>query len=365
MSDVLKNWAIYFSKETDNANEEHPVEFEHFVKIFTGTFENIRKSFPSDASADIEKFCQYIKRRDSRIRSMIDWSAALHKLQSINLDARTFVESYVAFSEEFKKFLPISEYSDQKATKFEIKTKDGLVLDRRQFQSLRETYRKYKETITKYSSNEMEESFAKLAIAIGEKSEFESKITDRVGGLDTALNAQIDHKFKEFQINLVINDAAILWSIKARNHRIMYAIGASLFIGAISFFVGCAIIYWPNLIGALPEEVFKDHPFGGLALMLIPILAIAWVLRLISRFTLNNMMLADDAHQRSVMVNTFLKLVSTEVGGDQMEPTDEMRYAVDADKDRTIILNAIFRPLPGTVQEDIQPPSLLDLLNKK
>ncbi len=51
------------------------------------------------------------------------------------------------------------------------------------------------------------------------------------------------------------------------------------------------------------------------------------------------------------MAETFVKLVSEE--------------AVNDETDRAIILNALFRPLPGTQVEDIQPPSLLDLIKSK
>jgi hypothetical protein len=83
----------------------------------------------------------------------------------------------------------------------------------------------------------------------------------------------------------------------------------------------------------------------------IPVLGAAWLLRLISRFLNNNQVLADDARHRQVMTQTYLALVA--------DPNSQV-----TEKDRLIMLNAIFRPLPGAQTDEVAPPTILDLLKK-
>lgn len=101
----------------------------------------------------------------------------------------------------------------------------------------------------------------------------------------------------------------------------------------------------------LPHDATGNVPYVGLLLVLIPMLGAAWLLRLISRFLNNNQVLADDARHRQVMTQTYLALVA--------DPNSQV-----TEKDRLIMLNAIFRPLPGAQTDEVAPPTVLDLLKK-
>lgn len=185
------------------------------------------------------------------------------------------------------------------------------------------------------------------------KKEMDEKINDSVKMFKEEADKKLLLAAKELKISIVLQDAKDLWAKKAKLHRKYFYVGSSLFLIVIFTFCIIIIKYWNDINLALLnfETLFAKHPLGGTFLFMIPILAIAWVLRLISRFTMQNLTLADDADQRGVMAETFVKLAGEGHAQDE--------------KDRAIILNALFRPLPGTHQEDIQPPNITDLLKSK
>lgn len=154
----------------------------------------------------------------------------------------------------------------------------------------------------------------------------------------------------EIGASLVVKDAEQLWNDKHQSHKNLFYICSSIFSAAVLTVIVLSIKYWPAIskeIMAL-EPLFKGHILGAITLLLIPVLGFAWVLRLLSRFTIQNMILADDAQMRKVMAQTYVKLVSAK--------------AIEDPQDRAIILTALFRPLPGAQGEDISPPSITDVL---
>jgi hypothetical protein len=82
--------------------------------------------------------------------------------------------------------------------------------------------------------------------------------------------------------------------------------------------------------------------------VILPTLAIAWLLRLISRQYITQMALQEDARLRRVLIHTFLSL--------QRNPDAEMN-----EKERAHMLEAIFRPLPTTPNGDVNQPSFADI----
>jgi len=165
--------------------------------------------------------------------------------------------------------------------------------------------------------------------------------------------SEIEKYKREAGATLVVKKAYELWNEKAGAHRRLFFVTASLFSFLVVAAIGFPIVYW-NIISSeilRLEPLFQGHVFGAVVLILIPVLGVAWVLRLLSRFTIQNMMLADDAQLRRVMAETYVRLVSED--------------AIKDPEDRAIILSALFRPLPGTTSEDISPPSITDVLKGK
>lgn len=147
----------------------------------------------------------------------------------------------------------------------------------------------------------------------------------------------------------ILSGAHSLWRSKARVH------GWSFWLGfvALGILVGSAavtiILYGPAYLASLPRKADGDISYAIVALLTITAIGIGWMLRFLGRFVVDNMVMQADAVQRRTMLQTYLALVGDKEAG--MEQAD-----------RTLILNAIFRPLPGHQSEDVAPPTLAELV---
>lgn len=171
--------------------------------------------------------------------------------------------------------------------------------------------------------------------------------------MTAASKEEIEQYKREAGATLVVNNAHTLWSDKARNHRKFFIWSAVSFVVVMLMAIALPVWNWSLISKEILklEPLFEGHIFGAIVLLLIPVLGVAWILRLLSRFTTQNMMLADDAQLRRVMAETYVKLVS--------------EGAIEDPADRAIILSALFRPLPGSNTEDVSPPSITDILKAK
>ncbi|WP_180966874.1 pentapeptide repeat-containing protein [Cohaesibacter celericrescens] len=177
------------------------------------------------------------------------------------------------------------------------------------------------------------------------------------------MRPELDAAKAEVKVDGIMGTAHEAWARKQRNHWVAFGIGAFVFIASILTLLIVGVRFEDAIAEFVRAMSVVEVPsnnaqttsmtsiFGRLAAITIPVAAIAWILRLISRFTLQNLTLANDAGQRKICIDTYAKLVGTEGALDE--------------KDRAIMLNSIFRPLPGSQQEDISPPNLLDLVSRK
>ncbi|MBG6205403.1 hypothetical protein IWQ49_000047 [Labrenzia sp. EL_126] len=184
-------------------------------------------------------------------------------------------------------------------------------------------------------------------------STIDETVTQIAQQLEDQANTMLDAKKRELVETVILEDAMELWEGKAKKHNKYFAIGAGVFMTAVLvpiIYIFTHLVTTVNAIEVLTPEG-KAFQISNLVVVTIPVLGYAWILRLISRFTLQNMMLSDDASQRSVMAKTFIRLVG--------------HGQADENHDRAIMLNALFRPLPGAGEPDIQPPNLTDFLKGK
>lgn len=135
---------------------------------------------------------------------------------------------------------------------------------------------------------------------------------------------------------------------EARNRSWMWLGG---FCAAVAVPVVATICLWSPFSAAL-ATFLGESGIGGGVLISFFALAYGWFLKHLSRGFVQNLQIADDAHQRRVMVMTYLGLAkesSTEISSNE----------------RALILNALFRPVPPSTADDGPPAGLLDLINKK
>ncbi|CAN7334865.1 hypothetical protein LJR090_002537 [Bosea sp. LjRoot90] len=189
----------------------------------------------------------------------------------------------------------------------------------------------------------------KLAVSVSEHTEEIATNKKAFDDMVAGATEQIKAARKQATENGILQGANTLWSNKAFWHGFRFWFGLFALFGLLG--VG---LYWaadagPNFLSKLPKKADGELPYATVALMIACLVAAGWALRFLGRFVTENMTLQADAAQREVMIQTYLALVGDEKA--LMEQTD-----------RTLILNAIFRPLPGHQSEDVAPPTLLDIV---
>jgi hypothetical protein len=168
----------------------------------------------------------------------------------------------------------------------------------------------------------------------------------------TSLFSQLEDLYRQ---KLVLDEPALLWfniaDSKTRSWRIW-------------LFIFACLIISPILIGLINRdavlEIFKTLTVtasgaisvAGLAVITVPALFYAWLLKNVSRVFIQNLNLADDAAHRRALALTYLGLA------------ENPKLSV-AEQDRALILNALFRPVPPQTGDEGPPVGLLDLIRKK
>ncbi|MBR0983321.1 DUF6161 domain-containing protein [Bradyrhizobium liaoningense] len=148
----------------------------------------------------------------------------------------------------------------------------------------------------------------------------------------------------------IFKSANALWNEKARRHTLSYSIGFLVIIVLIASGPILISAYHIDTWSLLPKNQ-QTGEFTYLAALIVALgfVAVAWIFRMLGRFVLDNFTLASDARQREMILRTFLTLVGTPEAGMQ-------------EGERVLILNAIFRPVPGQGPDDPAPSSLIDLM---
>src|SRR3546814_1626630 len=132
----------------------------------------------------------------------------------------------------------------------------------------------------------------------------------------------------------MLGNAATFWRKKAKVNIVFSIIFLTIFsLGAYQV-LRLAISNWDSiylLISRNKDGEINLSSVGILALLALPVY---WLLRIFSRMLLDNFVLWQDAGAKSTMLNTYLALVGN--------PNANIRP-----EDRTMILQAAFRPPPG------------------
>lgn len=141
------------------------------------------------------------------------------------------------------------------------------------------------------------------------------------------------------------------WRDRSKDHRKTarnYAIAFS-----IALVVFMAVFGWLGITHLTEQRT--DSVVLAILPVLIPAFAGIWVLRILGRLLSENLMIAQDAHERETMVKTFLALMRDETTGKE----------VITDEDRRIILHALFRPSAVTATDDAPPLHWAEALRPK
>lgn len=148
----------------------------------------------------------------------------------------------------------------------------------------------------------------------------------------------------------IFKSATALWTAKARSHQDAYRGWLLLIIVAVLALIGIVFIFGPELYARLPKaKDSNEATYLVVAVCVASVVGLGWLLRFFGRFVVENLSMHQDAQQRAAMLQVYLHLIG--------DPASKIEAT-----DRALIINAVFRPLPGHQSEDVAPPTLADLI---
>lgn len=142
------------------------------------------------------------------------------------------------------------------------------------------------------------------------------------------------------------------WKDKAERHASAFNWGFSSLCGVVVAGLAGLVYWFPPIVEGFArlKKPDGDFPHITILLFLLPMIAVGWLFRIGGKLVTGALILKNDAEQRLALLETYIRLVHDAKAGRE---------------DRTIVLAALFRPLPGHENDDLQPPSLLDLMKKE
>lgn len=187
--------------------------------------------------------------------------------------------------------------------------------------------------------------------------DFRERSNETIAKVEQSADEKIEARLTAKQELDKISKPVDLWSKAARTHRRRFQVGLSLIsLTVVVFSVGAIEYLVPalNNLGFVRSEAaqpFTPATTFTLAITAAIIAAAGFVLKIAGRFVTNALTLAEDAEVRAALADTFIGLTAEDTRGSNE----------DRDKARTVMLAALFRPLPGHQQEDITAPTVLSL----
>ncbi|MDR6954166.1 hypothetical protein J2X65_003534 [Ancylobacter sp. 3268] len=184
-------------------------------------------------------------------------------------------------------------------------------------------------------------------------------IKDQAAGMIHDMNEA--KKATEEQIELLrsaqkelstISPVVALWKSKGDGHSKWLAANIFFFVLVL---VGSVLLLYEfggDYVRGLIDVAGQNNQLAVTALIAAPVLGAAWLLRIISRFMMQNLAMLDDARQRKAIADTFIGLVG--------EPGVKVSR-----EERALALNALFRAPPGSGEPDVIPPNLIELITGK
>jgi archaellum component FlaG (FlaF/FlaG flagellin family) len=159
--------------------------------------------------------------------------------------------------------------------------------------------------------------------------------------------ADVDAAVAQARETKALKGARQVWTDQHQKHRNVLFAGLVVLTLVVGLGIWAMIHWWSDLYDAIPKRG-DEIITSALVLFVVPLVAVAWVMRIVVRMVHNAMTLSEDSEHRKAMLETYFQLVGDKEAG--MEASD-----------RILILNAIFRPLPGHQPNEVNPPTVLEL----
>lgn len=152
-----------------------------------------------------------------------------------------------------------------------------------------------------------------------------------------------------FREKMTLRGPVEYWSKRHAYHKRF-----SVIFGALSFFL---IAFGGGVLAIWAAQLFSTVPVNGspkawqVASLIVVAVFLTWAIRLIIRLFLSHSHLATDAAERVVMTQTYLALLEENI--------------LTEEKDRSLVLGALFRPASdGMVKDEAVPHPMLDAITR-
>lgn len=162
----------------------------------------------------------------------------------------------------------------------------------------------------------------------------------------------INNLVELYRTKLVIEEPAIFWQKFADKKTWGWRGWLCVFALAVALPIGLVFREWSTIgetLHQLTTNAMGGVSVAGVALISVPALMYAWLLKNLSRLFIQNLNAADDAAHRRALAITYLGLA------------ENPKLAI-SETERALILNALFRPGAHDAADDGPPVGLLDLL---
>jgi len=186
---------------------------------------------------------------------------------------------------------------------------------------------------------------AALNVARGEVSDIQLQFQTELSNFINEAKQNVE-AFKKAKLELsTIFEVTELWKNKSDVHKKAARNGSIAFL-IISV---AAFLYMYYFIDSSAIYPSGSNTWLITAKGIAPLILMAWMLKLVSRYINQNLSLMDDARVRSAVADTFIGLVAEDIT--EMNKTE-----------RSLALNALFRAPGGGHDVDVDPPNWLDLI---
>ncbi len=189
-------------------------------------------------------------------------------------------------------------------------------------------------------------------------------LTALLNEVDTA-KEHVQAFAKAVREELKVDATKKLWNRRATDSAFSFWASAIVIAGAILYppywaftHIEVVVLFLRRVgdaaVQGLPAEATAAQltaaTISKLVIVSAPLALYFWAIKLIVRFNTRSMVLMDDARQRQTTMDTYFHLVESN------------KASVE---ERGLMLNALFKPLPGQGQENVEPPNFIEIINKK
>jgi hypothetical protein len=155
------------------------------------------------------------------------------------------------------------------------------------------------EDIAQASARSFQSSEATQQFVLASREQLDVFLSEKIADFDAFKRSLAE--------SMQLQAATSLWNRKARVHRIFYLAWFFIFVCIAGAALWYTLTHYYSILSVLPHDKDNGISYASLILFLVPVIGIAWLLRIISRFITIQRALADDAelNDKNVFISSI------------------------------------------------------------